>query len=441
MKNVKKNGGFTLVELIVVIAILAILAAVAIPAYSGYIEKAEKANDLQLLGAVNTAFNAACVENGKSILDMEGAEFLLTGEDGNRTIVGLKLPNGASANKTMATAFTANDAQAILNSFALYYGENMNTPFSVFKRLIFTDGAFEGYETMIVNGAYNQILDKLLGTENAEKLQNLVNSVWGDVGAQGLTDKVDWTSDIAAEMLAGNPDGNFYDMITNCGPTMMEFMGITDPEKQAAKAQELAISKMNQLIAQNPEYAGLNAATVLDKMTNPDAESPSELEAQLFNDAQNAVSVNNAILSAAKNSQNAATNIKNILNSENPKSQLVASVNTGMANENTDAAMGEVALAYAMYMSYAERNNIEVNDVLDVLNGLNDSQFKNYVNNTDGSGNFDKDMQGYLASMEMINNSVQGNEAAVTDVVLNGFGNTDLIGVLDQAINSTKPSK
>ena len=81
----KKNGGFTLVELIVVIAILAILAAVAIPAYSGYIAKAEEANDLQLLGALNTAFNAACVENGVSILDMDNetnggagsAEFVL----------------------------------------------------------------------------------------------------------------------------------------------------------------------------------------------------------------------------------------------------------------------------------------------------------------------------------------------------------------------------
>ena len=55
MNMFKKNGGFTLVELIVVIAILAILAAVAIPAYSGYITKANDAADITALGAVKTA--------------------------------------------------------------------------------------------------------------------------------------------------------------------------------------------------------------------------------------------------------------------------------------------------------------------------------------------------------------------------------------------------
>ena len=62
MNMFKKNGGFTLVELIVVIAILAILAAVAIPAYSGYISKAQEANDMTLLDSVKTAVVFAVVE-------------------------------------------------------------------------------------------------------------------------------------------------------------------------------------------------------------------------------------------------------------------------------------------------------------------------------------------------------------------------------------------
>lgn len=59
MNMFKKNGGFTLVELIVVIAILAILAGVAVPAYSGYITKANSAADITALDAVKTAVQAA----------------------------------------------------------------------------------------------------------------------------------------------------------------------------------------------------------------------------------------------------------------------------------------------------------------------------------------------------------------------------------------------
>ena len=65
MSMFKKNGGFTLVELIVVIAILAILAGVAIPAYSGYINSANKAADITVCDAVKTAAMAALATKGE----------------------------------------------------------------------------------------------------------------------------------------------------------------------------------------------------------------------------------------------------------------------------------------------------------------------------------------------------------------------------------------
>ena len=64
-KEMRRKGGFTLVELIVVIAILAVLGGVAIPVYSGYVKKAELAADEALLREINTAFASACAINGE----------------------------------------------------------------------------------------------------------------------------------------------------------------------------------------------------------------------------------------------------------------------------------------------------------------------------------------------------------------------------------------
>ena len=79
MNMIKKNGGFTLVELIVVIAILAILAGIALPAYSGYIEKAKDAAVIVELDAIATAAQAANAKTG-------AINSITVGSDGTITI-------------------------------------------------------------------------------------------------------------------------------------------------------------------------------------------------------------------------------------------------------------------------------------------------------------------------------------------------------------------
>lgn len=71
MNMIKKNGGFTLVELIVVIAILAILAGVAVPAYSGYIKKAQQTADMQVLSSVNTAAQGLAVADSTAVVKIQ----------------------------------------------------------------------------------------------------------------------------------------------------------------------------------------------------------------------------------------------------------------------------------------------------------------------------------------------------------------------------------
>ena len=55
MNTMKKNGGFTLVELIIVIAILAILSTGAIAGYSAYIKSANNKATLSALSDISTA--------------------------------------------------------------------------------------------------------------------------------------------------------------------------------------------------------------------------------------------------------------------------------------------------------------------------------------------------------------------------------------------------
>ncbi len=61
-RDIKKEEGFTLMEVIIVIAILAILAAVAIPTITGYIEKARQTADLQTASNIIRAAQVAMAD-------------------------------------------------------------------------------------------------------------------------------------------------------------------------------------------------------------------------------------------------------------------------------------------------------------------------------------------------------------------------------------------
>lgn len=68
-RNGKRQGGFTLVELIVVMAIMALLAGIAIPTYLGYIKKAREQQNLldarQLRIAVTTMLLEQSMSGGE----------------------------------------------------------------------------------------------------------------------------------------------------------------------------------------------------------------------------------------------------------------------------------------------------------------------------------------------------------------------------------------
>ena len=61
----KKQQGFTLIELMIVVAIIGILAAIAIPAYSDYTIRAQVSEGLTLAGGAKAAVSEYTMDRGR----------------------------------------------------------------------------------------------------------------------------------------------------------------------------------------------------------------------------------------------------------------------------------------------------------------------------------------------------------------------------------------
>ncbi len=187
---------------------LAILAGVGAVAYRGYIKKAREAADLELLSAVNTAFQAACMDEGMKTYPGPGeAVAQLSGKTGSKTM----------------GSVTADGKK--LASFEKYYKGNEEKQFKVYNKLSYLgDGTFAGVGlngTIYLDGdAIISFRDNGDGTQtytykngdkeysyivSTELLDYYSNSTFAkNMKASDLLDKVDAFSYIAGKGLAND---------------------------------------------------------------------------------------------------------------------------------------------------------------------------------------------------------------------------------------------
>ena len=107
MNNVKKQGGFTLIELMIVVAIIGILAMIALPAYQTYTNKAKFSEVVSLVQGHKLAVEVCAQTEGtlaNCVKDTNGVPDDITTATGN--LAGLTWV--ASTGVLTATAGSAN---------------------------------------------------------------------------------------------------------------------------------------------------------------------------------------------------------------------------------------------------------------------------------------------------------------------------------------------
>ena len=401
MQKCKRNGGFTLVELIVVIAILAILAGVAVPAYTGYIKKAEEAADQQLLGAVNTAFAAACLEQGEDVSNIRSTNKITLDDDGTMpdTIITTVIKND---NKAL-------NAESVNEAFGRYFAGNDSAAFKVITELYFSNGVFVQNEEMAYTYGGNTIY------VDAATIQSLKDSTFinaPSLGVDGTLNKVAFVSSFAGNLFGTDEEGN---------PSSA--FGIISSSESFQRSLATYMGVENAATMDAADLAAAIGAKAEAEGWSPETQSSMAGNAMVLYAAQNASSsVDKASITA-------------MLTSTNPHTAIIQTLTT---NNDPGKAMAQAALAYGMYTAYAHQSGdaeliakADSADPTSVLTELKDKDFQEWVASAQGQ----KDMEGYLSALNVIGTSAQDGSLA-NDVLMTGFNNEDLKGLLGSIMDN-----